>query len=394
MTDLGEVWRAEWGRLLALLAARFRDVDLAEESLAEAFEAAARTWPADGVPADPAAWLHTVARNRALDRLRRAGTARRALPLLVVPPGEPAAEDEELRLLLLTCHPALAPDTQAALALRLVLGLPTEEIARLFLVPTATVAARITRGKRKIARAGLPLAMPADLEGRVEIVLRTLYLCFTAGYAPGDGADVLRADLAGEAIRLGHLFARLLGRRRAGVDALLALMILQHARRDARVGPDGALVLLADQDRARWRRDEIALGLELLARVPAGAAEELRLQAVIAAAHCVAPSDAGTDWPGIARAYAALEALTGSPVVRLNRAVALARVAGPEAGLALLDGLDDVLPSSHRLPAVRGELLARAGRADAARAELGLAVERCGNEAERAHLRARLEGLA
>ncbi|WP_454300343.1 RNA polymerase sigma factor [Salana multivorans] len=434
---LERAWREHWGRLLGLLVGRFRDVDLAEDSLADAFEAAARVWATDGVPDNPPAWLLTAARRRALDRIRAVETARRALPLLVVDrrrehDGEQARDvaeevmdtvdatvtDDELRLLFLACHPALAPESQAALALRLVLGLPTAEIARLFLVPEPTMAARITRAKKKVATAGIPFAIPPGdaFDSRVDVVVQAIYLCFTAGYAPGQGDAVLRADLAGEAIRLGRLLRELLVQRaRAArrvathrpaatdlpadpervVTALLALMVLQHSRRDARVAPDGSLVLLADQDRATWHHDEIALGLELLAALPrtTGRAEELRLQAVIAARHATAARVQATDWHAIAADYAALEHLTGSPVVRLNRAVAVAEADGPRAGLALLTGLENLLPRSHRLPAVRGELLARAGEPAAALDQIELALGRCGNTAEAAHLRARRDAL-
>lgn len=414
MTDLAQIWRDEWGRLLALLVRGLRDVDLAEESLADAFEAAARTWPVEGAPANPPAWLLTAARRKALDRMRGAETARRKLPLLavdqhaseelhdhaeeVVDAMDPGGTDDELRLLLLTCHPALSPEARTALALRLVLGVETAEIARLFLVPEATMAARITRAKKKIAVAGLPFTLPdADALGpRVETAVRAVYLGFTAGYAPGTGADVVRTDLAGEAIRLARVLARLLGRHRPPlVDALLALLLLQHSRRDARVGPDGTPVLLADQDRTRWRTDEIEEGLAHLARVPRsdGYTEELRLQAAIAGLHAVAGHADMTDWTRIARLYAHLERLTGSPVVRLNRAVAVAEADGPRAGLALLAGLDGALPRSHRLPAVRGELHARGGDLALARADLALAIQRCRHDGERAHLSARLAAL-
>ncbi|MFT4163919.1 MAG: sigma factor-like helix-turn-helix DNA-binding protein [Microlunatus sp.] len=418
MNQLEQLWRDEWGRLLALLVRQFRDVDLAEDALADAFEAAAGTWSAgpdaaDGqaVPDNPAAWLLTVARRKALDRLRGADTARRKLPLLAVERSradsrdwveevvEVMDTDDELRLLFLTCHPALAAEAQVALALRLVLGLETAEIARLFLVPEPTMAARITRAKKKIAVAGLPFALPEpqELESRIETAVRAIYLGFTAGYAPGQGDAVVRTDLAGEATRLGQVLARLLGRQRPPmVDALLALMLLQHSRRDARVGPDGGLVLLADQDRTRWHADEIEEGLARLAQVrqAAGYTEELRLQAAIAGLHAVAVHAELTDWPRIARLYARLEQLTGSPVVRLNRAVAVAEADGPRAGLALLAGLDEALPRSHRLPAVRAELAARSGDDQLAREQYLLAIERCGHEGERTYLRTRLAALS
>lgn len=417
-------WREHWGRLLALLVGRFRDLTLAEDALGDAFEAATRTWKADGAPANPAAWLLTTARRKALDRIKAADTARHALPRLVVereagqhePRRDVADEvasvgDDELRMLLLCCHPALASDAQVALALRMVLGVPTAEIARLLLVSESTMAARLTRAKRRIQTAGIPFVLPtADaLGGRVAMATQTIYLCFTAGYAPATGAAVVRADVAAEAIRLARVLLRILRAHRRpagevaharhdachGVTALLALMLLQHARRDARVGTDGTLVLLGEQDRTRWHHDEIEEGLSLLHEVPevGGLAEELRLQATIAARHAIAVHADDTDWSAIADDYAVLERCTGSPIVRLNRAVAVAEADGPGPGLALLDGLDERLPRSHRLPAVRGELLARAGDVDGAAAALALAIERCDNDAERAHLLARLAAV-
>lgn len=410
MSRLEQVWRDEWGRLLALLVRQFRDVDLAEDALADAFEAAARSWGSgdSAAPDNPAAWLLTVACRKALDRIRGASTARSKLPLLAVEQArdnsrpleevEAMGADDELRLLFLTCHPALAPEAQTALALRLVLGVETAEIARLFLVPEPTMAARITRAKKKIALAGLPFSLPEPslLEPRVETVVRAIYLGFTAGYAPGLGQAVVRTELAGEAIRLARVLAQLLGDRRTPmVAALLALMLLQHARRDARVGPDGEPVLLADQDRTRWHSGEIEEGLGWLAQVGRadGHTEELRLQAAIAGLHGVAVHPDLTDWPRMARLYARLEQLTGSPVVRLNRAVAVAEADGPRAGLALLTGLDEALPYSHRLPAVRAELAVRSGDRALAREQYEVAIARCGHEGERSYLRARLEGL-
>lgn len=396
-----------------MLVARWRDLDVAEEALADAFEAAARTWPSGGVPEKPAAWVMTVAQRSALDRYRRRGTALRALPLLVaetrdreegeagmIEPGD----DDELRLLLLTCHPALAASSQAALALRLVLGVPTSEIARLFLVSEATLAARITRAKRKVHAAGLPLRLPSEdrLSERLSGALDTMYLCFTAGYAPGEGPDVVRMDLAGEAIRLVRLLIELLRVVSGDVEevrrharALLALMLLQHSRRRARVDAEGGLIVLAEQDRGKWDAEEIAEGLALLDALPTatGKSEEVRLQAALAAEHARARTSDETDWTSIASTYAELERLSRSPIVRLNRAVAVAESVSPEAGLAVLEGLDELLPASHRLPAVRGELLARAGRATDARTELERALGLCRNEPERRYLRQRIATL-
>jgi len=415
--DVGQVWRDEWGRVLALLVAQYRRLDLAEDALADAFEAATRTWPRDGVPANPPAWLLTTARRRAVDRLRAEAMAVRKVPLLVVEadvqqrahaaladPGG-LVPDERLRLLLLCAHPSLAPEAASALSLRLVLGVSTEDVARLFLTSTPTMAARLTRAKKKLVAAGVPLAVPDEtaLVERVGVVGVVAYLAFTAGYAPGSGPDPVRVDLASDGLRLARVALELLpGRPR--LQALLALMLLQHSRRDARVdrsGPEPALVLLPDQDRSRWHHDEIAEGLGLLEAVladPGAAADagtrELTLQAVIAAEHATAASAEATRWDRIAAAYAELEALTGSAVVRLNRAVAVAEDQGPRAGLALLEGLDEAMPHGHRLPATRAALLARAGDAAAARTAYDVAIERCGNESESRHLAREREALS
>jgi len=385
-----------------VLVGRARRLDLAEDALGEAFVRAAERWPAGGVPANPVGWLYTTSYRLVLDRLRAEAMAGRKAPLLAVRPDwAPCSDapdqlpDDRLHMLLLCCHPALPREARSALALRLVIGTPTEQIARLFLVPQATMAARLTRPKKKITLAGIPLAGPVDdeLRARLDEVCRTVYLAFTAGYTPGAGPDLLRADLAGEAVRLAGVLHELVPDAPA-VRALRALLLLQHARRDARA-PDGRLMTLAEQDRPRWRHDEIHAGLRLVGALPPdqGYAEELRLQALIAAEHGRAATADETDWEAIASYYTALEALTGSPVVRLNRAVAVAEVQGPQAGRALLDGLDDLLPGSHRLAAVRGALAHRAGDVDLARASYLVAVERCDNEVERAHLEARLAAL-
>ncbi|MEM9565623.1 MAG: DUF6596 domain-containing protein [Actinomycetota bacterium] len=399
---LEEVYRVEWGRLLSLLVSRTRRLDLAEDALSEAFARAADRWPVDGVPDNPAGWLNTTANRQIIGRIRAEAIAGRKAPLLAVrsewePPALPSDDlgDDRLHLILLCCHPALPAASRSALALRLVIGTPTEQIARLFLVPRATMAARLTRAKKKIAGAGIPLGAPLgdELRVRLEGVCRTIYLAFTAGYTPSEGADLLRSDLAGDAIRLAAILHQLVPDS-PEVRAMLALLTLQHARRDARQA-DGRLVTLADQDRSAWHADEIAVGLRLLDGLEPGVAyaEELRLQARIAAHHARATDAATTDWPAIAAEYASLERLTGSAVVRLNRAVAVAETDGPVAGLALLDGLDDVLPHSHRLAAVRGELAARAGDVDLARRSYRQAVERCSNEVERRYLATRLGAI-
>ncbi|MFE4463710.1 RNA polymerase sigma factor [Oerskovia sp. NPDC056781] len=409
---LSAAWREHWARLLAMLIARYRRPDLAEEALADAYAAAARTWPVDGVPDSPAAWLRTAAGRRVLDRLRAEAVAVQKVPLMIVearsaadasdavpgPPDDGAhLPDERLRLVFSCCHPALSVEARTALTLRFVAGLPVPDIARLFLVQDSTMAARLTRAKKRLVAAGIPFEVPPPgrLGERLDDVASVLYLTFTAGYAPGTGSDVLRVALAGEAIRLGRLLDELLPGRPV-VRALLALMVLQHSRRDARTAADGSLVLLADQDRSRWHGEEIASGLALLASVPddvTGLAYEYRLQASIAAAHAVAGRATDTDWGAIADLYAELEVATGSAMVRLARSVAVAESQGPAVALALIDdfeGIDEVLRTNHRLPATRAELLVRADRPEEAAVFFEEAVRRCGNAAEREHLTRRL----
>ena len=404
MPAVEDVWRDEWGRLLALLVARYRRLDLAEDGLGDAFEAAARTWPTDGVPTNPPAWLLTAARRRILDRVRAEAVAAKKLPLLAVEAelteeaqrvmadaGDPHhghAYDERLRLVLLCAHPALTAESAAALSLRLVMGVATEDIARLFLVPTATMAARLTRARKRLARESFDLPTGADLDTRLASAADVAYLAFTAGYAPGSGPDVLRPAEAAEAVRLARVL-REVAPPSVELDSLLALMLLQHSRRDARVDDEGGLVLLPDQDRERWRHDEIDEAVTLLTPWAGAPGTPYLLQALVAAEHAIARTAADTDWPRVAARYLELEQLTGSPVVRLNRAVAVAEADGPLAGLALLDGLE---LAGHRLPAVRGQLLLRLGRDEEARAELRRAIEACGNEAERAGLGRLLAG--
>ncbi|SDT26765.1 RNA polymerase sigma factor [Microlunatus soli] len=386
--------REEWGRLLALLVARYRRLDLAEDGLADAFEAAARTWSSGGEPDNPAAWLLTTARRRITDRLRSEAVLVRRLPLLVVDAelaasaqrvmADPGDEllDERLRLVLLCAHPRLTREAAAALTLRLVLGVSTADIARLFLLPQATMAARLTRARRKLAGADFTLPAAAELSGRVGVAADVAYLAFTAGYAPGSGPDVLRSDSAGEAIRLVRVLRSLIPAADTELDALLALMLLQHSRRAARVR-DGELVLLADQDRNLWRYDEITEALAILEPLTDAAPGRHLVQALIAAEHAIAPSAADTAWDRIVQRYDELLDLADSPIVRLNRAVAIAELAGPDAGLVALQ--DAALPH-HRLPATRAELLARAGRADEALQSFDIAITLCGNASERSHL--------
>ncbi len=408
MDDLEQVVQQEWGRLVALLLSQFRRLDLVEDALGDAVESASRTWPVDGVPDKPAAWLLTAARRRVLDRLRTEEVARRKLPVLLtdaerhqegsrtMADGGSLVEDDVLRLVLMCAHPALAPESASALSLRLVLGVPTADIARLFLVPEATMAARITRAKKRIVGAGIPFAVPdaSVLPERLDIVAQTAYLAFTAGYSPGTGPDLLRAEMSGEAIRLVRV---VLGLRpdEPALVALLALMLLQHARRDARVRA-GRLVLLTDQDRTRWHHDEIAEATRLLA-APAltgpltPLAASYVLQARIAAEHATAPTPEDTRWDRIVGWYDLLLQVVPTPSARLARAVAVAEDRGAAAGLAALEGLE--IPDSHRPAAVRAELLSRAGDRDAARAAYDQAIAACRNDVEREFLLRRREEL-
>lgn len=401
---VAETYRAEWGRLLSLLVARTRRLDLAEDALSEAFARASARWSDDGVPDRPAAWLYTTASRLIVGQLRAEAIHGRKAPLIVTGSDwvEPVGveqiddlDDERLALILLCCHPALHPEARSPLALRLVLGTKTDEIARLFLVPKATMAARITRAKKKIVTAGIPLSRPVDdeLRTRLDDVCRTIYLAFTAGYSPGAGPDLLRTDLAGEAVELAGLLHRLVPQA-TQVQALYGLLLLQHARRDART-KDGSLVTLPDQDRSLWHRDELDIGTALVNRLrpDRGEAEALRLQGLIAAEHAVA-DPAATDWSAIAAHYERLEKLTGSPVVRLNRAVAVAEASGPIAGLEVLVGLDEEMADNHRLYAVRADLARRSDQVALAIENYAIAIERCSNEAEIEFLRGRLAGLS
>ncbi|WP_214404637.1 RNA polymerase sigma factor, partial [Pseudonocardia lacus] len=379
----------------------------------DAYATAVATWPRDGVPDRPDAWLLAVARRRAVDRFRREATLARKLRLLVGPDVVPGPEeggggdvdavpDERLRLLFTCCHPALSVEAGVALTLRLLGGLSTAEIARAFLVPEPTMAARITRAKHKIAVAGIPYRVPtgAELPDRLHAVLRVIYLIFTEGHSASAGAVPVRADLCAEAVRLAGVAAALLPDEPEALG-LRALLLLQHARRDARVDGDGRLVLLGDQDRSRWDAEAVATGLEVAraaaSRVALRAAGPFLLQAAIAAEHAAAATAADTaadtDWARIALLYTVLEERTGSPVVRLNRAVAVAETDGPAAALALLDGLDDRLAGYHLLPATRADLLRRLGRAADARTAYARAVELAGNDADRAFLADRLAAL-
>ncbi|GAA4851058.1 RNA polymerase sigma factor [Pseudonocardia benzenivorans] len=402
------VFREEHGRLLATLVHGFGDLDLAEEVAADAVEAALLHWPREGVPRRPGAWLLTTARRKAVDRLRRdrayaarlallRADAERADPAPPPTPGDDDIPDERLRLFFACCHPALPMEARTALTLRCLGGMDTPQVARLFMVPTATMAQRIVRAKRKIREARIPFRVPAadELADRLPGVLHVLYLVFTEGYAAGTGAALQRLDLADEAIRLTRILLRLLPDERE-VAGLLALMLLVDARRDARVDAEGALVLLDDQDRGRWDGDRIEEGRTLVVRaLTGGPPGPYGVQAAIAALHVEAADVATTDWPQIVALYDVLDRLAPSPAVALNRAVAVAMRDGPAAGLALLDDLRDEprLQGRHLLPAARADLLRRLGRTEEAAAEYRAALAHVDNGVEREFLARRLAAL-
>lgn len=397
------VWRLESARILAGLTRLVRDVDLAEQLAQDALVAALEQWPRDGVPDNPGAWLMATARHRAVDHLRRRRRAEQAhaevAQQLVERVGDAVAEPDEpgddvLRLMFLCCHPVLPADARAALTLRLLAGLTTDEIARAYLVPEPTIAQRIVRAKRTLAQAKAEFELPGShgLAARLASVLEVLYLVFNEGYTTTAGDSWLRTDLCEEALRLGRSLAAMMPAE-AEVHGLVALMELQSSRLAARRSPLGDPVLLLEQDRSQWNRLLIDRGLAAAARASAlgGEPGPYQLQGAIAACHAVAGSAADTDWSRIVELYGQLAAVAPSPIVELNRAVAVAMAFGPEAGLYLVDCLqrDEGLAGYHLLPSVRGELLRRLGRFAEARRELELAAQCTANAGELALLRQR-----
>ncbi|MEU4399223.1 RNA polymerase sigma factor [Micromonospora orduensis] len=392
--DLASIYRAEYGRCVATLARLLGDINLAEEAVQDAFTTALQKWQTP--PPNPGAWIVTTARNRAVDRLRRESTreARHAQALLLHHQDEPQevgpVKDDQLRLIFTCCHPALGPDARTALTLRLLGGLDVPEIARAYLIQESTVAQRIVRAKKKIRDAAIPYRVPAEheLPDRLPPVLTVLYLMFNEGYATTAG-PLIRTDLCAEAIRLARELAALMPDE-PEVLGLLALLLLTEARRPARIDANGDLVPLADQDRSLWNRTLIAEGHDLVRRcLRRDRPGPYQIQAAINAVHT---DGAATDWRQVLALYDQLLALAPTPVVALNRAVAVAEVHGPAAALAALEGVD--LPGYHRLPATRAALLARLGRDTEARAAYDQAIALAGNETERAFLLARRTDLS
>jgi RNA polymerase sigma-70 factor, ECF subfamily len=385
--DVARVFREEYGRAVAVLVRLLGDIDLAEEAVQEAFEAAVRRWPESGLPPSPAGWIVTTARNRAIDRHRRESTRddRQAeasrLHVSAEPLEEGAVRDDRLRLIFTCCHPSLGTSAQVALTLRLLGGLTTAEIAHLFLVPEPTVAQRLVRAKNKIRKARIPYRVPqdADLPDRLHAVLAVLYLIFTEGHTATSGGALVRSDLCAEAIRLARQLAELMPDEPEALG-LLALMLLVESRRAARTAPDGSLVPLAEQDRSRWDDDLAEQGRDLVRRcLRRDRPGPYQVQAAIQAVHSETP----TDWRQVVALYDHLLALTPTPMVALNRAIAVGEIDGPGAALVLVDGLRTALGDHHLFHATRAELLRRLGRADEAATAYADAADRTRNTVER-----------
>ena len=404
-TTVDAVYRSDWGRIVAILIRSFGDFDAAEEAAQDAFAAAAAQWPNEGVPDSPAAWIIQTAKHKAIDRLRRQTRFQEKIESYAVEldsttvqpdPFSNEIPDDRLRLIFTCCHPALAPEAQVALTLRTLCGLQTEEIARAFLVPTATMAQRLVRAKKKIRDAKIPYKVPeaAEISGRVEAALTVIYLVFNEGYTSTQGERLMRSDLCAEAIRLGRIVRMLMAPYPpAEVTGLLALMLLHDSRRDARVDAAGDLVVLEEQDRSLWKQDQIAEALPLVRQAMIlPDAGPFALQAAIAAEHCRAARAEDTDWHQIVRYYDRLAVRQPSPVVSLNRAVAVAMAEGQERGLSLIDEIlaSGDLDDYHLLHAARADVLRRAGSYDEAAKDYERALGLVTNESERRFLARRL----